>query len=163
MEQGGPNRIRLPRSRAAAHGSLIMPLAKLVHLQQRPIDAHVGQKIRQRRRDLGVTQEKLGNLIGVSFQQVQKYEKGINRVRASRLLQIANVLDVTPSFFFEGAQVEARRTSTDAKRRVQLADIEHSLNSEEGKSLNEAFAKIANPEIRKGIIYLVKKLALEQA
>lgn len=67
------------------------------------VDVHVGSRIRMRRMMSSMSQEKLGNAIGLSFQQVQKYEKGMNRVGASRLQQIAKVLNVTPAFFFDGA------------------------------------------------------------
>src|ERR1700674_3906954 len=68
-----------------------------------PIDKHVGSRVRMRRMMLGMSQEKLGNALGLTFQQVQKYEKGANRIGASRLQQIAHILQVSVSFFFEGA------------------------------------------------------------
>ncbi|NNU81402.1 helix-turn-helix transcriptional regulator [Halovulum dunhuangense] len=72
-----------------------------------PVDAHVGQRIRHRRWLMGMTQQQLGDAIGIKFQQVQKYETGMNRVSASRLWDIARVLDVDVSFFFEGLGAEA--------------------------------------------------------
>jgi len=68
-----------------------------------PIDAHVGSRVRLRRMLLGMSQERLGNSIGLTFQQVQKYEKGANRIGASRLYHISNILDVPVGFFFEEA------------------------------------------------------------
>src|ERR1700756_2733344 len=68
-----------------------------------PIDIHVGSRVRFRRMLLGMSQEKLGEKLGLTFQQVQKYEKGINRIGASRLQQISRTLDVPPAYFFEGA------------------------------------------------------------
>ncbi|MGH6853068.1 MAG: helix-turn-helix domain-containing protein, partial [Methylocella sp.] len=68
-----------------------------------PIDRHVGGRVRMRRVMLGMSQEKLGDALGLTFQQVQKYEKGTNRIGASRLQQISRTLDVPPAFFFEGA------------------------------------------------------------
>lgn len=67
-----------------------------------PVDVHVGERVRRRRRAMGISQEKLGDLVGVTFQQVQKYEKGANRVSASKLFEISNVLQVPISFFFDG-------------------------------------------------------------
>jgi len=71
-----------------------------------PVDIHVGQRIRLRRILLNTTQQKLSDQVGVKFQQVQKYETGVNRVSASRLWDIAKVLDVPVSFFFEGLDVQ---------------------------------------------------------
>src|SRR3954464_10767035 len=68
-----------------------------------PIDKHVGSRVRMRRMMLSMSQEKLGDALGLTFQQVQKYEKGTNRIGASRLQQISNILQVPVSFFFEGA------------------------------------------------------------
>src|SRR5271168_2400962 len=68
-----------------------------------PIDKHVGARVRMRRLMIGMSQGKLGDALDVTFQQVQKYEKGANRIGASRLQQLARVLDVPPSYFFEGA------------------------------------------------------------
>ncbi|MEM9198467.1 MAG: helix-turn-helix domain-containing protein [Pseudomonadota bacterium] len=72
-----------------------------------PVDVHVGKRIRYRRWMVGMTQQQLGDLIGIKFQQIQKYETGMNRVSASRLWDIAQALSVSVSFFFEGAQEEA--------------------------------------------------------
>ncbi|MHA3977611.1 helix-turn-helix domain-containing protein [Halovulum sp. GXIMD14794] len=71
-----------------------------------PVDAHVGQRIRHRRWMLGITQQQLGDAVGIKFQQIQKYETGMNRVSASRLWDIARALDVSISFFFEGLSAE---------------------------------------------------------
>ena len=73
-----------------------------------PIDKHVGSRVRMRRMMLSMSQEKLGDALGLTFQQVQKYEKGTNRIGASRLQQISNILQVPVSFFFEGAPQHAR-------------------------------------------------------
>ena len=94
-----------------------------------PVDAHVGQRIRHRRWLLGLTQQQLGDAIGIKFQQVQKYETGMNRVSASRLWDIARVLDVDVSFFFEGlgsdevAEPQAEAPAADVPRDL-LADKE---------------------------------------
>ncbi len=73
------------------------------------VDAHVGRRVRERRNALGLSQEKLGNALGISFQQVQKYEIGINRVAASRLWEMAKALEVDVRYFFEGIERRARR------------------------------------------------------
>ncbi len=81
------------------------------------VDHHVGQRIRERRNALGMSQEKLGNALGISFQQVQKYEIGINRVSASRLWNIAKALEVDIGYFFEGIQKRAGRVRKPSARR----------------------------------------------
>lgn len=125
-----------------------------------PIDRHVGSRIRMRRMLSGVSQEKLGEALSLTFQQIQKYEKGANRVSASRLQQIAKVLEVPVSFFFDGAPsgdpVEggfADMTST-----TYVSDF---LTSSEGVQLTKAFIKIKNPRVRRRIVDLVESLADE--
>lgn len=87
------------------------------------VDAHVGKRIRYRRWMLGMTQQQLGDLIGIKFQQVQKYETGMNRVSASRLWDIAKALDVPVSFFFEGAGGEAPSTPEEAALPAARGDL----------------------------------------
>lgn len=94
-----------------------------------PIDAHVGQRIRHRRWMVGMTQQQLGEAVGIKFQQIQKYETGTNRVSASRLWDIARVLDVAISFFFEGMSAEladehAGRTDTAETQGDMVSDRE---------------------------------------
>ncbi|MFZ1679670.1 MAG: helix-turn-helix transcriptional regulator [Rhizobiaceae bacterium] len=123
-----------------------------------PIDIHVGSRVRMRRNMLGMSQEKLGEHLGITFQQIQKYEKGTNRVGASRLQAISTVLKVPVSFFFEDApgldQAAAKGFSEDGGSFVY--DF---LNSAEGLQLNRAFMKIGDPKVRRKIIDLVKALA----
>lgn len=87
----------------------------------RDADRHVGLRIRQRRTQLGISQEKLGDAIGVTFQQLQKYEKALNRVSASRLCQIAAVLEVAPAYFFEGLSPEGKPDPAIANQAAALA------------------------------------------
>jgi transcriptional regulator with XRE-family HTH domain len=132
-----------------------------------PIDRHVGSRVRMRRVMLGLSQEKLGEALGLTFQQVQKYEKGTNRIGASRLQQISRTLDVPPAFFFEGApSFEAIANSESGYMRVAedsnapyVADF---LATAEGLHLNLAFARIHDPKIRKRIVDLVASLAGEE-
>jgi transcriptional regulator with XRE-family HTH domain len=125
-----------------------------------PIDVHVGSRIRLRRNMLGMSQEKLGENLGITFQQIQKYEKGTNRVGASRLQAISTILNVPVSFFFEDAPgregVEATGLAEDST--TYVVDF---LNSAEGIQLNRAFARISEPKVRRKIIDLVKALAQE--
>ncbi len=82
-----------------------------------PVDLHAGERVRQRRRLLGITQTDLGDAIGVTFQQVQKYERGVNRIGASRLFDLARVLDVPIDYFFEDIPLEAPASSMATKER----------------------------------------------
>jgi transcriptional regulator with XRE-family HTH domain len=125
-----------------------------------PIDRHVGSRVRMRRVLLGMSQEKLGEALDLTFQQVQKYEKGTNRIGASRLQQISKILQVTPSFFFEG-------TPQDETTMVGFAEDSSSeyvvdfLSTVEGLQLNKAFARIKSPKIRKKVVDLIVTLAME--
>lgn len=122
-----------------------------------PIDIHVGSRIRLRRNMLGMSQEKLGEALGITFQQIQKYEKGANRVGASRLQAIGSVLSVPVSFFFEDAPGEpGTKGFSEENSASYVVDF---LNSSEGLQLNRAFVKIADPKVRRKIIDLVKSLS----
>lgn len=126
-----------------------------------PIDIHVGSRIRLRRTMLGMSQEKLGESLGITFQQIQKYEKGTNRVGASRLQNISAILNVPVSFFFEdapGDQVGGATGMAEASSSNYVVDF---LSSAEGLQLNRAFVKIADPKVRRRLVDLVKALAAE--
>ena len=125
-----------------------------------PVDAHVGSRVRLRRMLLGMSQERLGESMGLTFQQVQKYEKGVNRIGASRLFQISKILDVPVQFFFEEAPYAG-----DGSRAPGLAEqdsetfILEFLNSREGLELNRAFVKIGDAKVRKSVVDLVRALS----
>ncbi|MDR6666171.1 helix-turn-helix domain-containing protein [Rhizobium sp. 1399] len=122
------------------------------------IDAYVGMRMRRRRQLLGMSQERLAEQIGVTFQQVQKYEKGINRIGASRLQKIAEVLRTSPAFFFE--QDDSEAPSLAGLNLSAPADpVTEFLRSKEGLVLNRAFVKIEDRRIRETIISLVKAMA----
>ncbi len=124
-----------------------------------PTDVHVGSRIRLRRNLLGMSQEKLGENLGITFQQIQKYEKGTNRVGASRLQAIATILGVPVSFFFEDAPGgEAAEPGAKAPDASTAPTIEFCA-SPEGLQLNRAFMRIRDVKIRRRIIELVKSLA----
>ena len=125
-----------------------------------PIDIHVGSRVRLRRTMLGQSQEKLGNALGITFQQIQKYEKGANRIGASRLQQIANVLTVPVAFFFEDAP-SGTQTVTGMAEENSTTYVVDFLSSSEGLQLNRAFVKISDPKVRRKIVDLVKSLADE--
>jgi transcriptional regulator with XRE-family HTH domain len=127
--------------------------------QPNPIDTHVGSRVRLRRMMLGMSQEKLGENLGITFQQIQKYEKGTNRIGASRLQHIARVLTVPVSFFFDGAPgapVETGRGSGDAEAPNYLVDF---LATSDGIQLNKAFVRIKDVKLRRRVIELVRAMA----
>jgi transcriptional regulator with XRE-family HTH domain len=125
-----------------------------------PIDIHVGSRVRLRRTMMGMSQEKLGDSLGITFQQIQKYEKGTNRMGASRLQNIAVVLNTPVAFFFEDAPQSVDETAGEGMNESKSPNyIVDFLSSSEGLQLNRAFVKIENNIIRRRIIDLVKSLA----
>jgi transcriptional regulator with XRE-family HTH domain len=129
-----------------------------------PIDKHVGSRVRMRRMMMSMSQEKLGDALGLTFQQVQKYEKGTNRIGASRLQQISNILQVPVAFFFEGAPDTAMHGSahglSDAPSPTFVSDF---LATSDGLSLTKAFMRIKNGKLRRRIVELVEEMADEES
>lgn len=121
-----------------------------------PIDIHVGGRVRLRRMMLGMSQEKLGEQLGITFQQIQKYEKGTNRIGASRLQNIASALSVPVGFFFDGAPGPGDTGAVDSKSGSYVVDF---LSSSEGLQLNRAFVRIADAKVRRRVVDLVRALA----
>ncbi len=124
-----------------------------------PIDVHVGSRVRLRRMLLGMSQEKLGEHLGLTFQQIQKYEKGINRIGASRLFDLAKVLGVPVQFFYEELpSADGGAVSGFGERPAESYAVEF-LGSREGLELNKAFARITDPRVRRSIVELVRAFA----
>jgi transcriptional regulator with XRE-family HTH domain len=125
-----------------------------------PIDKHVGSRVRMRRMMLAMSQEKLGDALGLTFQQVQKYEKGTNRIGASRLQQISNILQVPVAFFFEGApdMNDGGRTAGNAPSPAYVSDF---LATSDGLALTKAFMRITDAKLRRRIVDLVEQIAGE--
>jgi transcriptional regulator with XRE-family HTH domain len=125
----------------------------------KPTDEYVGARIRMRRLMLAMSQTSLGDAVGLTFQQIQKYEKGTNRVSASRLQQFAEILDVPMSFFFEGgpaAQVTAKARTKGAVTPGYVMDF---LSSREGQDIIKAFSRIKDQKLQRKIVELAKELA----
>ncbi len=127
-----------------------------------PIDVHVGSRVRLRRNLLGMSQEKLGRAIGLTFQQIQKYERGVNRVGASRLFHLGLALDVPVSFFFEDLSPEA---AGDGKRRARglseapASALEpDSLSKRETVELIRAYYQVTDAKLRKRVLDLLKAI-----
>src|SRR5512144_816471 len=135
-----------------------MSMMGVVKKAPNPIDKHVGSRVRMRRMMLSMSQEKLGDALGLTFQQVQKYEKGTNRIGASRLQQIAHILQVPVSFFFEGAPHSPGHSGgmSEAPSPAYGADF---LATSDGLSLTKAFMRIKNSKLRRRIVDLVEQIA----
>ncbi len=126
------------------------------------IDRHVGSRVRMRRMLLKMSQEKLGEALGLTFQQIQKYEKGLNRIGASRLQQISKTLNVPPSFFFEGAPTGVAATADGPagfEEDGQSQYVVDFMSTAEGLHLNRSFARIRNPKVRRRLVELIAALA----
>jgi transcriptional regulator with XRE-family HTH domain len=123
-----------------------------------PIDKHVGSRVRMRRMMLSMSQEKLGGALGLTFQQVQKYEKGTNRIGASRLQQISHILQVPVAFFFEGAPTShpPAEGMSEAPSPSYVSDF---LATSDGLALTKAFMEIKEPKLRRRIVDLVEEIA----
>ena len=119
-----------------------------------PIDKHIGQRVRMRRALIGMSQERLGELLGITFQQVQKYEKGTNRISASRLHDVARVLGVEVPFFFQGSGEGASGKGEAA------SPINDFLSDREGIELAKAFIAITDPGVRRAIVELARATAV---
>ena len=128
-----------------------------------PIDKHVGSRMRMRRLMLDMSQTDLGNALGLTFQQIQKYEKGRNRVSASRLQHISQILQVPVPFFFEGAPAAsgvrpAARGTADAPSLTYVTDF---LATSDGLALMKAFMCVEDRKLRRAIVQLVEQITPE--
>lgn len=126
-----------------------------------PIDVHVGLRIRLRRKELGVSQEKLAEAIGLTFQQVQKYERAANRVSASKLYEMARALETSTAYFFEGLADTTTLAAGDAPG--GQAHMQAFLLTPEGVELANTFPKINPPRVRRRILDLVRAMTEEEA
>lgn len=127
-----------------------------------PVDVHVGSRVRLRRTLLGLSQEKLGEAVGLTFQQIQKYERGANRIGASRLFEFSRILDVPVSFFFD--DMTARGKIGDSELASGLSDRPQAplepdpLTRRETLELVRAYYRIGDPQVRKRLFELTKSL-----
>jgi transcriptional regulator with XRE-family HTH domain len=125
-----------------------------------PADKHVGRRVRMRRKMLSMSQTKLADALGLTFQQVQKYEKGTNRIGASRLQQISHTLKVPISFFFEDPLMPTGESSA---RKAHSPDyVGDFLTTTDGLALTKAFVRIKDIRLRRNIVNLVKEIAGEK-
>ncbi len=129
-----------------------------------PMDIHVGSRVRLRRMLLGMSQEKLGYQLGLTFQQVQKYEKGINRIGASRLFDLSKTLGVPVDYFYEDAPLASlgrAEYSSEYGDKTGENTVFDFLSTREGLELNKAFVRISDARVRRTIVELVRNLAGE--
>ena len=125
-----------------------------------PIDVYVGSRVRLRRMLIGMSQEKLGEQLNLTFQQVQKYEKGSNRIGASRLFQIAQILGVPVQFFYDDMEVPSG-TAAGFAESDSHDNVMDFVSTAEGVTLNRAYARISDPQLRRRVLDLVRALAGE--
>ena len=121
-----------------------------------PVDIHVGSRVRLRRTLLGMSQKKLGNALGLTFQQIQKYERGANRIGSSRLFLLSRILDVPVSFFFDDMAPEVASGQPDFAEAAQANFDQDDLAKRETLELVRAYYKITDADVRKRLFDLVK-------
>jgi len=138
---------------------LSMPTSKHAPRAANPIDVHVGTRIRLRRKTMKMSQEQLGDQLGITFQQVQKYERGTNRVGASRLWKISQVLQVPIQYFYDGLK---DGISDDISDNTQSPIIYDFINSSDGIALATAVTQINNRAVRRQILELARSLAEQE-
>ena len=156
---------------ANAAAEMAMPNNETVERVERehrasPIDVHVGTRVRLRRTLLGMSQEKLGEALGLTFQQIQKYERGVNRIGASRLFDLARVLDVPIGFFFDDMSAELGGNAANRARGAAFGFAEgqegfedDTLHRRETLELVRAYYRITDPSVRKRVFDLIKTLS----
>jgi transcriptional regulator with XRE-family HTH domain len=140
----------------------VPPRAKSDTGRPDPVDAHVGSRVRLRRTLLGMSQEKLGNAVGLTFQQIQKYERGLNRIGSSRLYQFCKVLDVPVSFFFDEMPGDMG-TQPSLAGQVEQAVHDENMSRRETLELVRAYYKIDDRNTRKRVYELVKAIGARDA
>lgn len=130
--------------------------------KEKSIDAHIGSRLRLRRLMRGISQESLGELLSVTFQQLQKYEKGTNRVSASRLYEMAQILDVPIDYFFDGLTDDMSGLRPEGMQESDTPSVSPYLafvSSAEGLQLNQAFLDIGSAALRRDLLTLITDLS----
>jgi transcriptional regulator with XRE-family HTH domain len=155
-------RSKNPAGTRAKRSRVIVPEPVATKKSPNPTDRHVGARVRMRRMMLSMSQEKLGDALGLTFQQVQKYEKGTNRIGASRLQHISRILQVPISFLFEGAP-EIPGQTTGMGESPSPAYVADFLSTSEGLALTKAFTRIQDGKLRRRIVDLVEEISGEDS
>ncbi|MEM8936751.1 MAG: helix-turn-helix transcriptional regulator [Pseudomonadota bacterium] len=128
-----------------------------------PIDAHVGARVKFRRMILGMSQEKIAKELGLTFQQIQKYEKGVNRIGAGRLYELSRLLDVPVQFFYDDYDTPIAAAPGMAEDDADEDPLLSLVSSPEGIALCRAFSTIKDPNVRRRVIELVQSIAENEA
>jgi transcriptional regulator with XRE-family HTH domain len=142
------------------HYSVIVDGEVVVAKNPNPVDIHVGGRMRLRRTLLGLSQEKLGNAVGLTFQQIQKYERGANRIGAGRLYQFSRILEVPVSFFYDDMPGETQNANPGLSEGEGAPFDQEQFGRRETLKLVRAYYAIGNPAIRRRIYELTKSVAL---
>lgn len=124
-----------------------------------PVDVHVGHRLRQRRVAVGLTQDRLAKSVGITFQQVQKYERGTNRIVASRLYELAQVLKIPVEYFFEGLDPAEAATRVDNEDDADMVNLPDVMGERETLMLVRAYHRIGDTQVRRRLVELVKSLS----
>lgn len=127
-----------------------------------PVDIYVGTRLKIRRLELGLSQNKIGEMTGITFQQVQKYEKGSNRIGSSRLYEFAKILKVPVSYFFEQYELTFGNNGVLSDNRASFDDDKDNISEREILTLIKNFSAIKDPNVRKSIIALAKTLSKKE-
>src|SRR6266700_7499167 len=133
--------------------------SKMAKKVPNPIDTHVGKRVRMRRMMLGMSQTNLGDALDLTFQQVQKYEKGTNRIGASRLQHISQILKVPVAFFFEGVSGPGKQNEDGSSKAPVTDYVSDFLSSSDGLALTKAFSNIKDSRLRRKVVDLVEEIA----
>jgi transcriptional regulator with XRE-family HTH domain len=136
----------------------MVPRYTILKKAPNPIDKHVGSRVRMRRKMLAMSQTQLADALGLTFQQVQKYEKGTNRMGASRLQQMSDILQVPVEFFFEGAPNASAPHGSNGSA-LSMVEIDDFVSNSDGLRLIGAFLRIDNAALRRRIVMLVQEIA----
>jgi transcriptional regulator with XRE-family HTH domain len=137
----------------------VNPVSKPSAKRPNPTDIYVGSRVRMRRKMLGLSQEKLGEKLGITFQQIQKYEKGTNRVGASRLQAMANAMEVPVSYFFP----DTAGGGASGMQEEAASFVMDFMSTSEGLDLSRAFTRIRSPKVRRKLVELVRAMADDTA
>jgi transcriptional regulator with XRE-family HTH domain len=152
--------VRVPSTRLSWYK--LIPIAQSAMKSVHPTDKHVGTRLRMRRLMLNKSQSDIAKALGLTFQQVQKYEKGSNRISASRLQRLCAILQVPVSFFFEGAPQEPKLPMLGSDDQAP-SYVDDFLATSDGVALALAFGRIRDPKVRRAIVALVEQIVIEPA
>lgn len=127
-------------------------------MKAHPVDIHVGARLRARRKIMGLSQDDIGKSVGITFQQIQKYERGTNRIGSSRLYEFSKILSVPVSYFFEGFSFAVVDDISNSTSDISMGKDTVDLNSKETMVLVQSYYRISDPVVRNKMLNLIKAL-----